>query len=159
MSISTISLKISIIQIVGCLIGRGTEMALILIVFCTFRLQAGGSHSNTEVGCTLSMMGICFISLFGGRHLLINNQWLWIIYLSILTIVLIYAPKTINLKYFTKRDIIRKKNLAVLFLTIVIMVGKFNPGLRAFIVCPIILEAVTLLPEYKIIFKRGGKKS
>ena len=43
-------LKLLFIQLLGILLGKGVETFVILFVFCTLRLQAGGIHAKNKYG-------------------------------------------------------------------------------------------------------------
>lgn len=142
-------LKFLLIQIIGIVIGMGKETALILFSFCGLRLHAGGVHAKTGIGCTLSMIAIWASSILFNMFFEINIAILSCIYIFCSLLTMIYAPRTINIQYFSSKDIWRKKVLSLVFLTLLLVVAALNSELRGFIVCPVFIEVLTLLLRNK----------
>ncbi len=142
-------LKFILIQIIGIVIGMGKETALILFSFCGLRLHAGGIHAKTGIGCTLSMVIIWASSILFNMFFEIKIAMLPYLYIFCAFLILLCAPRTINIQYFTSRDIWRKKVLSLFFLTFLLVVAALNPELRGFIVYPVFIEVLTLLLKNK----------
>lgn len=141
--------KFVFIQIIGIVIGKGLETLLILSAFCGLRLQAGGIHARTGTGCGLSMVLIWAISLTGHTYLPIGLSLLPYIYIISLIVIWGFAPRTINIEYFTPKDILKKKLYSVTVLTIIMTVAYLNPSLRELLIYPVVLEVLTLFPKNK----------
>ncbi len=141
--------KFVFIQIIGIMIGKGLETLLILSAFCGLRLQAGGIHARTGTGCGLSMLLIWAISLTGHTYLPIRLSLLPYIYIISLIVIWVFAPRTINIEYFTPKDILKKKLYSVAVLTLIMTVAYLNPSLRELLIYPVVLEVLTLFPKNK----------
>lgn len=141
--------KFVFIQIIGIVIGKGLETLLILSAFCGLRLQAGGIHARTGTGCGLSMMLIWALSLTGHIYLPIGLSLFPYIYITSLIVILVFAPRTINIEYFTPKDILKKKLYSIAVLTIIMTAAYLNPSLRELLIYPVVLEVLTLFPKNK----------
>ena len=141
--------KFLLIQIIGIVIGMGKETALILFSFCGLRSQAGGIHAKTGIGCTLSMLAIWVSSILFNMFFEIKIVMLPYVYIFSAFLILIYAPRTTNIRYFSPKDIWRKKVLSLVFLTLLLVVAALNSELRGFIVYPVFIEVLTLLLRNK----------
>lgn len=142
-------LKFIMIQILGILMGKGFETFLILVAFCSLRLQAGGIHAKTGVGCGIGMAMIWGISLLSAKYLPIDMACIPYIYICSLIVTLFCVPRTINIEYFSQQDIIKKKLYSFVVLTILVVVAFLFPSLKELIVYPVIIEVVLLLPVKK----------
>lgn len=143
-------LKFLLIEIMGILIGKGWQTLIVLFSFCGLRLQAGGKHAKTGIGCGLSMIAIWAISILGDSFYKINLIMLGYIYMICSGIVVSCVPRTINIEYFTLQEKRKKKLYSFLFLTGLLLVAAGIPEIRGLIVYPVVLEALTLLPKNKI---------
>lgn len=141
--------KFVFIQIIGIIIGQGMETLLILLAFCGLRLQAGGIHARTGTGCGLSMLLIWALSLAGYCYLPIELSFLPYIYIISSIIILFLAPRTINIEYFTPKDILKKKLYSIAVLTLIMTVAYLNPSLVELLIYPVVLEILTLFPKNK----------
>lgn len=141
--------KFVFIQIIGIIIGQGMETLLILLAFCGLRLQAGGIHARTGAGCGLSMLLIWALTLAGYFYLPIRFSFLPYIYIISSIVILLLAPRTINIEYFTPKDILKKKLYSIAVLTIIMAVAYLNPSLVELLIYPVVLEILTLFPKNK----------
>lgn len=148
--------KFLFIQLFGMVIGKGFETFVILIVFCGLRLQAGGIHARTGLGCGLSMFLIWGVSMLGSIFLKLNAEYIPYLYALSVVIILKLAPRTINIEYFTIQEKRKKKFFSIILLTGFIAVASLKPSLRELIIYPVILEVLTLLPENKKAEKGGS---
>ena len=150
-------LKLIFIHLLGILLGKGVETFIVLFVFCTLRLQAGGIHAKTNAGCFLGMLVIWFLSLSGSVIFKLNILNVIAIYLFSLTIFICLVPKSKNITYFTRAAILKKKVLSILFLTLLALIAIYNENLRELIIYPVALEVLTLLPPNKDVMKGDFK--
>lgn len=143
-------IKLLILQFLGFLIGKGWETLIILFTFCLLRLQAGGAHARTNLGCSLSMMLIWVISLLGQAYILFETTIL--IFLTIVDVLIIWlcAPKSKNIDYFTSSSIFKRKLSSSLIFIIFAIISFFNVNLRSLLIIPATLEVITLLPKNNI---------
>lgn len=143
------SIKLLIISFAGLLIGKGKETLIILFTFCMFRLQAGGRHVKSNIGCTLCMTGIWGISLAANDYITFSLPIIEFIFAICTVEILLWVPQSINIEYFSCKEIIQKKLYSITFLFCILLISALFPDLRGLIVSPVILEAITLLPKYK----------
>lgn len=142
-------LKLILLQLLGFLINKEFETLLILTVFCLYRSQAGGWHSKTNVGCALSMFSIWLLSLIANYFPVIPLFYMWLIYFIAFILTVIYAPKSINIKYFSKHTIIKKKLICTVILFSYATISIIFHNVRNIIILPVILEATSLLLKIK----------
>ena len=141
--------KFVFIQLIGIMIGQGIETFLILAAFCGLRLQAGGIHARTGYGCGFSMILIWAFSLIGHLYFPILSYFIPYIYVASFVIISIFAPRTINIEFFDKKDILKKKLYSIAVLTIIMAVAFLQPSIRELLIYPVILEVLTLFPKNK----------
>lgn len=142
-------LKFALIQLIGILIGKGFETFIILSSFCGLRLQAGGIHARTGLGCGLSMMLIWATSLLADTYINMHISVLPLIFAASVLIIWLCVPRTINIEYFSSQDILQKKIFSFVILIVLMALATFFPSLRELIMIPVILEVLTLLPQNK----------
>jgi len=143
-------LKFILILLIGVIIGMGKETAIVLFSFCGLRLQAGGKHAKTGVGCTLSMIAIWAMSIICNLFFEIKLIMMPYIYIFCALLIIFCAPRTINIQYFSSKDIWKKKAFSIVFLTLLLVVATLSLDLRGLIVYPVFIEVLTLLPRNKI---------
>lgn len=146
-------LKLLFIQLIGILLGKGVETFIILFVFCTLRLQAGGIHAKTNAGCFFGMMMIWLLSLSGAITFKLNLLNVITIYMVSLTVFIFAVPKSKNIIYFSHSAILMKKVISIVLLTLFVLVAVCNENLRELIIYPVALEVLTLLPPNKDVMK------
>ncbi|MGC6177988.1 accessory gene regulator B family protein [Lacrimispora sp. 38-1] len=150
-------LKLLFIQLLGILLGKGVETFIVLFVFCTLRLQAGGIHAKTNMGCFLGMLLIWFLSLSGAVTFKLNLLNVMAIYMFSLTVFVCMVPKSKNITYFTRSAILKKKTTSILLLSLLVLIAVYNENLRELIIYPVALEVLTLLPPNKDVMKGDFK--
>ncbi len=150
-------LKLLFIQLLGILLGKGAETFIVLFVFCTLRLQAGGIHAKTNAGCFMGMLIIWFLSLSGAVVLKLNLLNVLAIYFFSLAIFICLVPKSKNITYFTRTAILKKKVVSIILLTLLVLIAIYNENLRELIIYPVTLEVLTILPPNKDVMKGDYK--
>lgn len=142
------TIKIFGIIMLGGFIGRLYDFLVTLLIFGSIRSNAGGIHAKTNFGCTVGMLLIC-ISSTVIKEISISNAWLFELYILTFIMIIGFAPKTINRKYYPNYIIRRKKVLACILISIYFILAYQNVNIRTLIVCPIVIEVLTLLPNKK----------
>ncbi|WP_313583741.1 accessory gene regulator B family protein [Lacrimispora sp.] len=142
-------IKLIVILLIGIVLGKGGETLVVLSTFCGLRLQAGGIHAKTGLGCGFSMLLVWAISILGDIFFDIKTSFLPYIYTISVFIILCCAPRTINIEHFSSQDKLKKKLYSIVVLTFIMAIAFFNPPLRALLVFPVTLEVLTLLPKNK----------
>lgn len=142
-------IKFILIFLIGIIVGKWKETLIILLSFCGLRLQSGGKHAKTGIGCSLSMIMIWGSSLLLDMFLIIEFVPLLFIYIICSIVVVYSAPKTKNIQYFSIKEKHRKKFFAFSYLTLLFVFAVVIPSIRGVIIYPVILEVLTLLPKNK----------
>ncbi len=77
--------------IIALYMNKLLELAIIFVVFYTFRRNTGGYHAQTRIGCYLFSCAVIFLSLFATE---VNFSWQGAAIISILDIIalLILSP-------------------------------------------------------------------
>ena len=142
-------IKLIVILLIGIVLGKGAETLVVLSTFCGLRLQAGGIHAKTGLGCGFSMLLVWAISILGDIFFDIKTSFLPYIYTVSVFIIICCAPRTINIEHFSSQDKLKKKLYSIVVLTFIMAIAFFNQPLRALLVFPVTLEVLTLLPKNK----------
>lgn len=150
-------IKLIVILFIGIILGKGFETFVALSAFCGLRLQAGGIHAKTGLGCGLSMLLVWAISILGDMFFDIRVSFLLYIYAVSVLVILCCAPRSINIEYFSSQDKLKKKLYSIIVLTFIMAIAFLNPLFRELLVYPVILEVLTLLPKNKINVKGESK--
>lgn len=143
-------IKIIVILFIGIVLGKGFESVVVLSTFCCLRLQAGGIHAKTSLGCGFSALLIWAVSILGDIYFDMRVSFLPYVYIVSVFVILCCVPRTINIEHFSSQDKLRKKLNSIIVLTLMMVVAFLNPALRELIIYPVILEVLTLLPKNKI---------
>ncbi len=143
-------IKIIVVLFIGIILGKGFETIVVLSAFCGLRLQAGGIHAKTGLGCGFSILLVWAISILGDICFNIKASFLPYIYIVSVFIIVCCVPRTINIEYFSSQDKLKKKLYSIVVLTIMMVIAYLNSALSGLIVYPVILEVLTLLPKSKV---------
>lgn len=143
-------IKLIVILLIGIILGKGFETLLVLSAFCGLRLQAGGIHAKTGLGCGFSMLLVWAISILCAIFFSIRVSFLPYIYITSVLVILCCAPRSINIEHFSQQDKFKKKLYSIVVLTFIMAIAFLNPSLKELLVYPVILEVLTLLPKNKI---------
>lgn len=135
-------LKLVLILGIGLLFRKGMATVCVLLSFCVLRLQAGGIHAKSNVGCMACMLCIWGISMMGMQYITLSDISLLVFYVVEMFIVFIYAPKTINLDCLSKKCILRKKIYSLGILTCVFLAAWKITYIRELIIIAISLEVI-----------------
>ncbi|WP_349948230.1 accessory gene regulator B family protein [Lacrimispora sp. BS-2] len=142
-------IKLIVILLIGIVLGKGVETLVVLSTFCGLRLQAGGIHAKTGLGCGFSMLLVWAISILGDIFFDIKTSFLPYIYTVSALVILCCAPRTINIEHFSSQDKLKKKLYSIVVLTFIMAIAFLNPPLRDLLIIPVTLEVLTLLPKNK----------
>ncbi len=72
--------------IIALCMNKLLELAIIFVVFYTFRRNTGGYHAQTRIGCYLFSCAVIFLSLFATE---VNFSWQGAAIISILDIIIL----------------------------------------------------------------------
>lgn len=151
--------KLILIQIIGCVVGKGIETFVILLVFCLLRLQAGGFHAKSNLKCTLGMLVIWGVPLVVDHYIHIVDHVLIFIFILTAVVILIYAPQTKNISYFTEDDMLKRKRYSIMILFVDMLAAWIFSDFRQLIAISVAMEAITLFPVNKIQIAKGRERS
>ncbi|WP_159441976.1 accessory gene regulator B family protein [Clostridium sp. Marseille-P2415] len=140
-------IKLFFLQMLGAFLGKGWETFIILFSFCLLRLQAGGIHARTNIGCSLGMILVWGLSLVGSVFIKIKVPFLILLYVICAIVVAYRAPRSKNISHFTYSSKLKKKFVSLVILTLIMVIAYMNESLRELLVYPVTLEVLTLLPE------------
>lgn len=141
-------IKIMGLLIIGWYFNKIPDFLITLIVFGSIRVNVGGIHANTNVGCTFGMILICTITSLS-KAIYISELCLLILYIITLVTIILFAPKTKNRNYYTSETIKKKKVKAIILANIYILIAYWKVDFRTLIVCSIFIEVLTLLPNIR----------
>lgn len=139
--------KIFLLLLMGFTLEKGYESVVFLSVFSILRTQAGGFHCKTGWGCTLCMIGVWGIGIFGAEMVEIPLIMVCAIFIISVCVILWKAPKTINRVCYTLEDIKCKKVNSIMILSLSFVVSILCYSLRTLIMFAVALEVITLLPK------------
>lgn len=145
--------KLFFLQILGVFLGKGWETFIILFTFCLLRLQAGGAHASSNIGCSLGMFLVWGLSLIGSIFVKLRVPHVIFIYIISFIIIFCFAPRSKNIDYFAESSKRKKKLTAILILTLITVIAVINTDLRELLMYPVTLEVLTLLPKNKTALK------
>ncbi len=150
--------KTSILLLVSALLGVLIPAFIIVIVFGTLRLFAGGYHFDTYGRCLFTSMGLNILAALISQY---THQW-WNIFQLILFFTIVslislyalikYAPKDTPTKPITEPEAIKKyKKLSVVCLVICMLVCiiliAFNMKMYVISICfGLLLEIFSVTP-------------
>lgn len=110
--------------VVGLCTGYLKETALVMLVFCGLRSQAGGRHCKTSWGCSLTMLVTIFGSIFAGKLVEFPVLFILVCMMFYLTVLYKDAPHSTKNNPITKiSEIKRRKRNSIIFL-ILIMIAE-----------------------------------
>ena len=146
-------IKLFFLQILGAFLGKGWETFIILFAFCLLRLQAGGVHASSNIGCSLGMFFVWGSSLIGSIFVKLKVPHVIFIYIISLIIIFCFAPRSKNINYFSESSKLKKKLTSMLILTLIMIIAVIKTDLRELLMYPVTLEVLTLLPKNKTALK------
>lgn len=137
------------IFLIAGIFGFADKVAIFCLIFCPFRMLAGGIHMKTGTGCFLFMLILIGIGLLCGKYLAISQGLRWLLYGGVIALCLLYAPRDTRknpIAFASVRS--AKKYLSVLFCVFCMAVVEWTATdeIKVLAVTAIILEAVTILP-------------
>lgn len=148
------SVKIILLLIFGFVLGKGYESIIFLFVFCGLRTQAGGYHAKTGWGCTFCMIGVWAIGIFCAEIIDMSLIWVCVIFIISFCIIIWKVPETVNRDCYHKENIKCKKNNAIMILGWSTIISTFCHTIRNLIMCAVVMEVITLLPNNIINLRR-----
>lgn len=143
-------LKIAAILLAALLAGKFTETGIALACFCSLRSFAGGVHMKSSLGCFLSMVSVCGLSvglsqLMQGTSIAANM----VIIAFVLYSLWRYAPSCTQNNPIGDRVIRKhKKTGAMVVWLILSTIVLYTPidRFQILILAPMLIEAITILP-------------
>lgn len=145
--------KIIFLTIIACIFNIIIEMAIFASTFFILRINAGGYHAKTFLGCFIATVMFIFITIQILNNILVPFYFTFIMLIIANTLIFLYAPVDTPNKVLTQKEysIYRKRSLkfAALFTLGIISIYLLdatklyycNIGVFAFL-----LESITLTP-------------
>lgn len=116
--------KTLILLLLGICTGYLMETAIVLLVFCGLRSQAGGRHCKTSWGCSLTMISIIYGSILFGKLVKVSD--LFILTCLVMYVLIVYkeAPYCTANHPISDKIIIRQRKRNSVFILFLIMVAE-----------------------------------
>lgn len=114
--------KTLVLLLVGMCTGYLSETAIVLLVFCGLRSQAGGRHCKTSCRCSLTMIIIIYGSILCGKLVKVPYSFLLICLVFYAFLLYKEAPYcTENFPITDKAELKRRKRNSIIILSIIIL--------------------------------------
>ncbi len=146
---------------VAVLTNKVYESFLVIGVFSLLRINAGGIHMHSSYGCSMGMLIVWVVGVYGSTLLKVENEVICGLLVLVLIALILYAPGDTRNNPITDNNIRRRKKIAsiltVIALSPVILLTN-NYEWKALILIPIILEIITILPIVNYINQKRLKE-
>lgn len=114
--------KTLVLLLVGICTGYLTETAIVLLVFCGLRSQAGGWHCKTSWGCSMIMISTIYGSILLGKFVKLPVFFLMFCLIFYACLLYKFAPySTVNHPISDKIEIKRRKRKSILVLSLIMI--------------------------------------
>lgn len=143
--------KSIILIILGAMSGTLWESIAFLIAFCGLRINAGGFHMKSSLGCTMGAI-ICWVVSLVFSRIHMKSVYYALIFAFTFFVVLLRAPaSTPNNPIVDRYTRARKKIIALLYIVAVTVIAYsvLDANIRNVVVWSMAVEAITLLPKMK----------
>ncbi len=141
--------------------GKTGEAAIFCLVFCPFRMLAGGIHMKTSMGCFVFMLIIIGIGILGGEYLVFDRAVRWGLMIVAAVLCLLYAPRDTRKNPIVFESVrYKKKYMSVFFCLVSMAAVEWVAGeeIKVLAVLAILLEVATILPVTDYINETRFKK-
>lgn len=150
--------KTLILLLLGICTGYLMETAIILLVFCGLRSQAGGRHCKTSWGCSLTMISIIYGSILFGKMVKLSDLFIMICLAVYVLIVYNEAPYCTANHPISDKLIINQRKRNSVFILFLIMAAETvvqNWQTRGIIFFACSIEVLSMV-SLKKVWKIGG---
>jgi len=140
--------KFLLLIIPGLLLNILPQLLLTTISFASLRVWTGGLHLDSYTKCSyISLLSFTLMALLA-KYIILNQFITMLIFLSVLFLILIYAPIEHPNKPIKENKKIRFKIIALFVLTILVIINMFthNIIISNSIVYGILLVGIIMLP-------------
>ena len=140
--------KFLLLIIPGLLLNILPQLLLTTISFASLRVWTGGLHLDSYTKCSyISLLSFTLMALLA-KYIILNQFITMLIFLSVLFLILIYAPIEHKNKPIKENKKIRFKIIALFVLTILVIINMFtyNIIISNSIVYGILLVGIIMLP-------------
>ena len=140
--------KFLLLIIPGLLLNILPQLLITTISFSSLRIWTGGLHLDSYTKCSyISLLSFTLIALLA-KYIILNQFITMLIFLSVLFLILIYAPIEHKNKPIKENKKIRFKIIALFILTILVIINMFtnNIIISNSIVYGILLVGIIMLP-------------
>lgn len=142
-------IKFAGIFLVAALFRMADEVAVFCLVFCPFRMLAGGIHMKTGTGCFLFMLVLIGISLLCQSILVLPWAMRWCMVIFMVAGCWRYAPRDTKKNPIAFESVrTKKKYLSVAFCFFCMLVTECMAAeeIKVLVVSALFLETITILP-------------
>ena len=146
------------------LFGMADEVAIFCLVFCPFRMLAGGIHMRTGTGCFVFMLALISITLFCKEIFILDYTIRWCLVFLIAVLCWKYAPCDTKKNPIVFEEVRRKKKyFSIIFGLLCMVVTEWlgTEEIKVLVVSALFFETLTILPVTDYInenrFKKGEK--
>lgn len=138
--------------LLGLCFGTLWETIIAMSTFYLLRISAGGVHSHSNIGCFLSMTGVCSGAICADRIISkIPYEFCIGIMIVCCVFLYLYAPSHTQNNPITDIKIRKKKRMSAIVKCIVfITIAIFIPKVQLLILVPVMIEVFTILPIVNI---------
>lgn len=154
-------MKSILLIIVAIITNKVLETILVIGVFSLLRIQAGGIHMKSGLGCSLSMIFVWIVGVFGSKYFVLSNTMITLVILLSIIALYLYAPNDTKNNPITDNNIRNRKKIGSILLVMilaVLMIFFIDSNMRSLIVIPLILEIITILPIVNYINQKRLKE-
>lgn len=140
--------KMAVLLLLGALFGTIFETILILAVFCTLRLFAGGIHMKTSIGCFAFTLVTWVFCLWGSKAISWSNHITIFLLCLCIMIVSLYAPADTRKNPITDNEVRDQKRKGAIITVVILslLILFFPPNIKILMLFAMMAEVVTILP-------------
>lgn len=144
--------------ILGLCFGVLGETIIAMSTFYFLRISAGGVHSRSNMGCFLSMVGVCWGAIVTDKIISTVSYEMCIGIMIVACIFLyLYSPShTQNNPIIDIRIRKKKRMSAIIKCILLVAIAMLVPKVQVLILVPVIIEVFTILPIANINKLEGG---
>lgn len=156
----------NLIKLIGIFVlagicGKMGETLIFCLIFCPFRMLAGGIHMKTSFGCFVFMLILIGMGILAGEYLVLGGAVRLGVIILAAALCWLYAPRDTRKNPIAWESVrYKKKYLSILFCLASMAAVEWTTGeeIKVLAVTAILLEVVTILPVTDYINETRFKK-
>lgn len=138
-------LRIIVILSTGMLFGYGKEAAIALFSFAILRMNAGGIHAESSLGCTVVTSGIVLSGILAKQYFHSSIFLLLLCYIISNTLVYRYAPNGSESCALLEKSYKKKKKMYALITNQVLFAVSYISDFGNLILVSVMAECLSLV--------------